>query len=59
MAERVEGTYFRKLFNPINIGRLELSNRIVMPEFYLFYTPQGFVTDRLVNHVASGQKRCP
>lgn len=48
MAERVEGTHFRKLFDPINIGRLELSNRIVMPAIHLFYTPQGFVTDRLV-----------
>ena len=41
-------TQFRKLFAPINIGRLKLHNRIVMPAIHLSYTPQGFVTDRLV-----------
>jgi len=48
MAEGVSRTQFRKLFAPINIGRLKLHNRIVMPAIHLSYTPQGFVTDRLV-----------
>jgi 2,4-dienoyl-CoA reductase (NADPH2) len=52
MAERVEGTFFRKLFDPILLGRLELPNRIVMPAIHLSYTPQGFVTDRLVEFYA-------
>jgi len=43
---------FRKLFAPINIGRLELHNRVVMPALHLCYTPQGFVTDRLVEFYA-------
>ena len=53
MAERVEGTHFRKLFDPINIGRL-VHSRIVMPAIHLSYTPQGFVTGRLVSHLALG-----
>jgi 2,4-dienoyl-CoA reductase (NADPH2) len=52
MAERVNKTQFRKLFAPINIGRLEVHNRIVMPALHLCYTPQGFVTDRLVEFYA-------
>jgi len=52
MVERVEGTFFRRLFSPILVGRLELANRIVMPAMHLSYTPQGFVTDRLVEFYA-------
>ncbi|MDH4209583.1 MAG: NADH:flavin oxidoreductase, partial [Anaerolineae bacterium] len=40
---------FRKLFEPVNIGSLELANRIVMPALHLVYTPDGLVTDRLVD----------
>jgi 2,4-dienoyl-CoA reductase (NADPH2) len=52
MAERVEGTFFRRLFSPLVVGRMELPNRIVMPAIHLSYTPRGFVTDRLVEFYA-------
>jgi 2,4-dienoyl-CoA reductase (NADPH2) len=38
----------RKLFTPVAIGSIELANRIVMPAVHLNYTPEGFVTDKLV-----------
>jgi len=40
---------FPNLFSPIKINRLEIKNRIVMTAMHLGYTPEGFVTDRLVN----------
>jgi len=39
---------FRYLFNPIKINGLEIKNRIVMTAMHLGYTPEGIVTDRLV-----------
>ncbi|MBN1626585.1 MAG: hypothetical protein JW944_08670, partial [Deltaproteobacteria bacterium] len=39
---------FPNLFSPITINSLELRNRIVMTAMHLGYTPEGFVTDRLV-----------
>ncbi len=42
-------TQIRKLFTPIPFGSLRLRNRIVMPAIHLSYTPEGFVTDRLVD----------
>lgn len=36
------------LFSPIQIGKLELKNRIVMPAMHLGYCPTGEVTDRLI-----------
>ncbi len=52
MAQRVESPTFRKLFNPLSMARLRLANRIVMPALHLCYTPQGFVTDVLVDSYA-------
>jgi 2,4-dienoyl-CoA reductase (NADPH2) len=52
MAERVGKTRFPRLFDTVSIGHLRLMNRIVMPAIHLFYTPQGFVTDRLVDFYA-------
>ena len=37
------------LFSPIKINRMTLKNRIVMTAVHLGYTPDGFVTDRLVD----------
>ena len=39
----------KRLFTPVAIGSIELTNRIVMPAVHLNYTPEGFVTDRLVH----------
>jgi 2,4-dienoyl-CoA reductase (NADPH2) len=52
MAQRVESSPFRKLFEPVGIARLQLANRIVMPAIHLSYTPQGFVTDQLIDFYA-------
>ncbi|MFC2003832.1 FAD-dependent oxidoreductase [Chloroflexota bacterium] len=42
------GECLRHLFSPINIGSMEVSNRIVFSAMHLGYaTPEGFVTDRL------------
>ena len=38
-----------KLFEPLKIGNIEIKNRIIMPAMALNYTPQYFVTDRIVN----------
>ncbi|HJX35236.1 MAG TPA: FAD-dependent oxidoreductase, partial [Desulfatiglandales bacterium] len=40
---------FPNLFSRIKINDMELKNRIVMTAIHLGYTPEGFVTDRLVN----------
>lgn len=40
---------FPCLFTPLKIKGLELRNRIVMTAMHLGYTPEGFVTDRLVD----------
>ncbi|MCF8063555.1 MAG: NADH:flavin oxidoreductase, partial [Deltaproteobacteria bacterium] len=42
-------TPFPNLFSPIRINGLELKNRIVMTAMHLGYTPEGEVTDRLVD----------
>jgi len=39
---------FRYLFSPIRINKTEIKNRIVMTAMHLGYTPEGVVTDRLV-----------
>jgi len=46
---RTVETTVRKPFAPTNIGSLRLANRIVMPAIHLCYTPEGFVTDRLID----------
>jgi 2,4-dienoyl-CoA reductase (NADPH2) len=40
---------FPLLFSPIKINRTELKNRIVMAAMHLNYTPEGEVTDRLID----------
>ena len=40
---------FPNLFSTIKINGMELKNRIVMTAMHLGYTPEGFVTDRLVD----------
>lgn len=42
----------KKLFTAIAIGSIELANRVVMPAVHLNYTPEGFVTDRLIHFYA-------
>jgi 2,4-dienoyl-CoA reductase (NADPH2) len=43
---------FPHLFSPITIQNMALKNRIVMTAMHLGYTPQGEVTDQLVNFYA-------
>ncbi len=40
---------FPNLFSPIKINSMALKNRIVMPAMHLGYTPEGEVTDRLID----------
>jgi 2,4-dienoyl-CoA reductase (NADPH2) len=40
---------FKHLFSPINIGTLQLKNRIVMTAMHLHYTPGGEVNDRIIS----------
>lgn len=40
---------FPYLFAPIKINSMEVKNRIVMTAMHLGYTPEGFVTDQLVD----------
>ncbi len=40
---------FPNLFSPITINGMTLKNRIVMTAMHLGYTPEGKVTDRLVD----------
>ena len=47
---------FPHLFSPIKINRMTLKNRIVMTAMHLGYTPEGDVTDRLVNFYAARAK---
>ena len=42
-------TPFKNLFSPISINTMSLPNRIVMTAMHLGYTPEGEVTDRLVD----------
>ena len=43
---------FPYLFSPIKINNMTLKNRIVMTAMHLAYTPEGEVTDRLVDFYA-------
>lgn len=38
-----------KLLSPIKLGSITLRNRIAMPAMHLIYTPEGEVTDRLID----------
>ncbi len=42
-----------KLFEPISIGPMSLSNRVVMTAMHLNYTPNGEVTDRFIDFYAT------
>jgi len=46
---KVKRMQFPNLFSGIKINSMELKNRIVMTAMHLGYTPEGFVTDRLVD----------
>lgn len=39
----------KKLFEPIKIGPIDLSNRVVMTAMHLNYSPNGEVTDQFIN----------
>jgi len=45
--------HFPNLFSQVRINKLTLKNRIVMTAMHLGYTPQGEVTDRLVEFYAA------
>jgi 2,4-dienoyl-CoA reductase (NADPH2) len=47
---------FPYLFSPIKINTMELKNRIVMTAMHLGYTPEGDVTDRLIDFYARRAK---
>jgi 2,4-dienoyl-CoA reductase (NADPH2) len=47
---------FPHLFSPININGMELKNRIVMTAMHLGYTPEGEVTDQLVDFYGARAK---
>ena len=49
MVLEINRTQLRELFTAVNIGSLRLANRIVMPAIHLSYTPEGFVTDTLID----------
>ncbi len=49
---KVKKMEFSNLFSKIKINGMELKNRIVMTAMHLGYTPEGFVTDRLVDFYA-------
>ncbi len=44
---------FPYLFSPITINAMTLKNRIVMTAMHLGYTPEGTVTDRLIDFYAA------
>jgi 2,4-dienoyl-CoA reductase-like NADH-dependent reductase (Old Yellow Enzyme family) len=46
---KVKKMEFPNLFSRIKINGMEVKNRIVMTAMHLGYTPEGFVTDRLVD----------
>ncbi len=39
-----------KLFEPIQVGQVELKNRIAMPAIHHAYTPEGYVNERLIKY---------
>lgn len=49
MVLEINRTQLRELFTAVNIGSLRLANRIVMPAIHLCITPEGFVTDTLID----------
>ena len=47
---------FEYLFSPANIGTLKLKNRIIMPSVHHYYSPDGYVNERLVRYYATRAK---
>ena len=47
---------FPHLFSPNEINTMELRNRIVMTAMHLGYTPEGEVTERLIDFYAARAK---
>ena len=47
---------FRKLFEPIKIGNVELKNRIVFLATQTLFTPEGHINDRLINYYEARAK---
>ncbi|MCP4665036.1 MAG: hypothetical protein GY849_01615 [Deltaproteobacteria bacterium] len=47
---------FPHLFAPIQINSMVIRNRIVMTAMHLGYTPEGEVTDRLIDFYAARAK---
>jgi 2,4-dienoyl-CoA reductase (NADPH2) len=45
----MEASLLRKLFEPISIGPMMLSNRVVMTAMHLNYTPNGEMSDQFIN----------
>ena len=43
---------FLKLFEPITINKMTLSNRIVMPAMHMGFADRGYMTDQLVEFYA-------
>lgn len=46
---KLEVSLITKLFEPISIGPMTLSNRVVMTAMHLNYTPYGEVNDKLID----------
>jgi 2,4-dienoyl-CoA reductase-like NADH-dependent reductase (Old Yellow Enzyme family) len=46
-------TKYPKLFEPLNIGKLKLACRIVMPPMTTGYAKNGFVTDTMIDFYAA------
>jgi 2,4-dienoyl-CoA reductase (NADPH2) len=44
-----EQPFLNRLFAPIQLNRTEIRNRIVLPAMHLGYTPEGFVSERLID----------
>ena len=47
---------YQRLFEPVNIGCLEIKNRVVMPPMTSCYPENGYVTDRMINYYAARAK---
>ncbi len=44
---------YQHVFKPVNIGGLEVKNRVVMPPMTSCYPENGYVTDRMIDYYAA------
>lgn len=44
---------YQRLLEPVNIGGLEIKNRVVMPPMTSCYPENGYVTDRMIDYYAA------